>query len=83
MWEKVWLHCDVNSREKRFMQALIQLANAKLKSMQGNVRSAVKIQRIAVELINEAYSGFHDESDRSLMGLKHLELLELSQNNAL
>ena len=83
IWERVWLNCGHNSREKRVMQALIQLANAKLKSVQGNAKTAQKIQRMAADLISEAFSGFQDDTHFTIMGLKQRDLLELSQDNAL
>ena len=83
IWEKVWLNCEANSREKRLMQALIQLANARLKSTQGNANAAVKIQRMSAKLIEEAYAGLKAQPQRALMGLKQRDLLELSQDNAL
>ena len=47
VWEAVWLACRPNSRERLVLQALIQLANARLKAAMGQPRA---VRRLAAEV---------------------------------
>lgn len=52
--EAVWLQCPPNSIERHFVQAFIQLANARLKLMMGKVEASQRIFALASELYREA-----------------------------
>lgn len=54
VWEAVWMACAPNSAEHRFVQALIQLANAELKLKMGKPRAAVRLCGIAENHLGDA-----------------------------
>jgi hypothetical protein len=83
IWEQVWTRCAPNSREKVLLQAIIQLANSRLKMLQSNTQSALKIYDLFIELTQEAFLGASQSDDDHLMGLKQRDLLELNQDYAL
>jgi hypothetical protein len=43
VWERVWLACPPNSRERALLRALIQITNAKLKCRMGRPRAASRL----------------------------------------
>lgn len=47
VWEAVWMRAAPNSREKRFLQAMIHLANAALKRRMGRARAAERLEALA------------------------------------
>jgi len=57
VWEAVWMACPPNSAEHRFVQALIQLANAELKLAMERPRAALRLCAIAEAHLEEAASG--------------------------
>ena len=83
IWEQVWIRCAANSREKVLLQAIIQLANSRLKVLQGKSKSAQKIYDLYLDLTQEAYLRGEQTQDDPLMGLKQQDLLELNQSYAL
>lgn len=83
IWEQVWVRCAANSREKILLQAIIQLANSRLKMLQGNTKSALKIYDLFIDLAQEAYLRASQTDNDALMGLKQRDLLELNQGYAL
>lgn len=52
--EPIWLAARANSWQKLFLQALIQRANAALKSKQGQARASERLDKIALKLLDEA-----------------------------
>jgi len=54
--EAVWMQCPPNSIERNFVQAFIQLANARLKLMMGKAKASLRIFALASELYREASS---------------------------
>jgi len=56
-WEPVWMAAAPNSRERAFLQALIQLANGWLKVAMGRVPAAVRITPIVAEHLSRAGHG--------------------------
>jgi len=75
IWEAVWLRCHANSRQRFLLQALIQIANARLKIMQNKNTVAQKILLHATALGEEAFSGRNRH--QVLMGVSHILLSEL------
>ncbi|MCR9122384.1 MAG: DUF309 domain-containing protein [Phyllobacteriaceae bacterium] len=61
VWEAVWMACPPNSAEHRFVQALIQLANAELKLAMEKPKAATRLCAIAEALLSEAARGGHDQ----------------------
>ncbi|WP_169545595.1 DUF309 domain-containing protein [Sneathiella aquimaris] len=57
VWEGVWLECLPNSAEKFFLQAMIQLTNAKLKKDLGRFDAAVRLGKLSRALLEQAFSG--------------------------
>ncbi|MFT6558500.1 DUF309 domain-containing protein [Sneathiella sp.] len=57
VWESVWLECQPNSAEKFFLQAMIQLTNAKLKKDLGRFAAAVRLGELSRALLEQAFSG--------------------------
>jgi len=57
VWEAVWMACPPNSAEHRFVQALIQLANAELKLAMGKPKAATRLCGIASGHLSEAARG--------------------------
>lgn len=57
VWEAVWMACPPNSAEHRFVQALIQLANAELKLAMEKLRAALRLCAIAEAHLAEADTG--------------------------
>jgi hypothetical protein len=53
VWEAVWLACAPNSREKVFLQAIIQLANARLKQRMARPAAARRLFAEAYRLLAE------------------------------
>ncbi|MBO6637790.1 MAG: DUF309 domain-containing protein [Roseitalea sp.] len=54
VWEAVWMACPPNSAEHRFVQALIQLANAELKLAMDKPHAAMRLCAIAEGHLSEA-----------------------------
>lgn len=54
LWEAVWMACPPNSAEYRFVQALIQLANAELKLIMDQPRAAARLCGIAEDHLSDA-----------------------------
>jgi predicted metal-dependent hydrolase len=67
----VWMGCPPNSREKRLLKALIQIANALLKAKMGRRNAARRLLEEAAELVGECRIG---ATEPELMGvdLRHL-----------
>jgi len=61
VWEAVWMACAPNSAEHRFVQALIQLANAELKLAMEKPRAALRLCAIAGAHLDEAVAGGNAE----------------------
>jgi len=57
VWEAVWMACPPNSAEHRFVQALIQLANAELKLAMEKPRAALRLCAIAEAHLDETGAG--------------------------
>lgn len=55
--EAVWLACPPAARERRFVQALIQIANAQLKLSMGRPDAAMRLCAIAEDLLAEVRQG--------------------------
>lgn len=55
--EPVWMVLPVDSAERRFVQALIQLANGLLKLKMGRPKAALRLAGIARELMPEVKAG--------------------------
>ncbi len=53
VWEAVWLACRPNSRERVLLQALIQLANARLKAAMGQPRAVRRLTEEVARLLAE------------------------------
>ncbi|GKY88043.1 DUF309 domain-containing protein [Sinisalibacter aestuarii] len=53
-WEPVWLAAAPNSRERAFLQGIIQLANARLKLAMGRHEAAARIVARAGEHLDAA-----------------------------
>lgn len=56
-WEPVWLAAAPNSRERAFLQGIIQLANARLKLAMGRDGAAARICARAGEHLSAAGQG--------------------------
>lgn len=56
-WEPLWLAAAPNSRERAFLQALIQLANGWLKCAMDKPAAAARIARLAGEHLARAGQG--------------------------
>lgn len=52
--EAVWMACPPNSAEKLMVQAVIQIANAKLKKKMGRTSAAERLHQQAKQLAEEA-----------------------------
>lgn len=61
VWEAVWMACPPNSAEHRFVQALIQLANAELKLAMDRPKAAQRLCGIAATHLSEAARGGRDQ----------------------
>ena len=61
--EPVWMACPPNSRERMATKALIQIANARLKSRMGMSRAVERLSSEAAALISEL-------GDQPVLGLK-------------
>ncbi|MGB5705301.1 MAG: DUF309 domain-containing protein [Arenicellales bacterium] len=83
IWETVWMRCAVNSKERLLLKGIIQLANSRLKAVQGKNNAAQKILIQSRELIEEAFRGSPETDSGSIMGVKQYDLLELNQDYAL
>jgi uncharacterized protein len=66
VWEAVWKACLPNSRERLFLQALIQLANAALKIRMGRQTAALRLLAQVGTLLDEIKLG---EADATFMGI--------------
>lgn len=55
--EPVWLNAPPNSRERALVQAVIQLANARLKLAMGRPKAAERLADIAAEHLRAAKGG--------------------------
>jgi hypothetical protein len=66
VWEAVWLACPPNSRERRLLRALIQVANAALKLAMGRANAGRRLLAEAEELIGECRTA---GVETSFMGL--------------
>ena len=75
--EPVWMALNDETRERIFVQALIQIANAQLKNLMGRRKAAIRLCGISRELLDRAES-------QQLMGVsrsdydKMLDKLELA-----
>lgn len=56
-WEPLWLDAAPNSRERAFLQGLIQLANGRLKLVMGREAAARRIAALAREHLARAGQG--------------------------
>nr|WP_245216543.1 DUF309 domain-containing protein [Sagittula salina] len=56
VWEAVWMAAPENGPEKIMVQAAIQLANARLKQALDRPRAAIRLQRMASGLMQEAWN---------------------------
>lgn len=56
-WEPLWLAAAPNSRDRAFLQALIQLANGWLKLAMTRAEAAVRIAHLAGEHLGRAGEG--------------------------
>ena len=56
-WEAVWIRLPPASRERQLVQALIQLANARLKAAMGNAAASMRILERARVAWDAAFSG--------------------------
>lgn len=72
VWEAVWLACAPNSREKTFLKAIIQLANARLKQRMGKPAAARRLFAEAERLLAEL------PADTEFMGSRPNELQDNS-----
>lgn len=54
--EPVWMALERNSEERRFVQALIQIANARLKQLMGRKKAALRLCDISRALLDECES---------------------------
>jgi len=63
VFEPVWMALPSDSDERRFVQGLIQLANASLKAEMGRPKAVIRLCRIARELLTSA------SSEHSMMGV--------------
>lgn len=54
--EPIWMKCPPNSRERLLVMALIQLANARLKSLMGREGAAKRLHTIARTHWDDAFS---------------------------
>ncbi len=77
------MRCAVNSKERLLLKGIIQLANSRLKAVQGKNNAAQKILIQSRELIEEAFRGSPETDSGSIMGVKQYDLLELNQDYAL
>ncbi len=79
VWEPVWLAAAVNSRERFLVQGLIQLANARLKQLQGNTRAENRLQKIAREHFSHAFPPSSKPDNRqTVMGVTSQQLASLT-----
>ncbi len=70
VWEAVWKSCTPNSRERRLLQALIQMANAELKRELGLEAAAARIRDHAAGLLrNTLAPSAAAEPDTMLLGV--------------
>ena len=84
IWENVWLKCPANSREKKLLQTLIQMANAELKRKQSQYKAFNKIIEQVQSLIAETFpcsEPFQSANDGNnndrIMGINASELHNL------
>ena len=73
--EAVWLNAVPNSREKHLVQGVIQIANARLKSLLNQPKACGRLSALASECITRAYPA-HLRKD----GQKTLLLMGLEAN---
>lgn len=57
VWEAVWMATPPNSKARHFVQALIQLANTKLKLTMDKPKAAARLREIVQAHLNEAGDG--------------------------
>lgn len=70
VWEAVWKSSAPNSRERRLLQALIQLANAELKRELGYAAAAARIRALAAVLLRDTLAPTAaEEPDTVLLGV--------------
>lgn len=60
LFESVWMVLPQNAPERRLVQALIQLANAGLKTRMGKPKAAARLLEIAERLLAECKAGGGD-----------------------
>ena len=70
LFEPVWMVLPNPSRERAFVQGLIQIANGFLKLKMDRPKAADRLERIARTLINSAGTG-------AVMGIKQQDVLEM------
>lgn len=80
IWETVWQRAPVNSRHRFLLQCLIQLANARLKLLQGRSRAASRLLDHCRTLQCDAFPVEGKRSQDNLMGLSAEELEILIKN---
>lgn len=84
--EAVWMQCRPNSAERHFVQAIIQLANARLKLAMGRESAASRLSAHARQLLREAGLGGRAPIFGVSFGFLEAELgaldRELQQENA-
>ncbi len=68
VWEPVWLACPPNSRERLFLRALIQLANARLKRKMERGNASAKLVEEADRLLADVI-GAEESTAPLLMGV--------------
>lgn len=54
LWEPLWMLMPLNSVEKHFVKAVIQLANARLKERMGRPKATLRLCKLAREAIHQA-----------------------------
>lgn len=64
--EAMWITCPMNSKERLFFQALVQIANMHLKRKMGREKAVMRLEDMAKELWDQAFQddgariyGFH------------------------
>ncbi len=77
--EQVWLNAPPNSRERRLVQAVIQLANGWLKEEMGQPRARLRIAELCRVAFEEA---FPEGRSTGLMGLEKDGALRAAANLA-
>jgi len=80
--EAVWINASPNSRERYLLQAVIHLANARLKASMHRYRAVSRLHQLATECVDRA---FPTRGDVVLLGVRldQLEqiLIELGQDS--